>query len=325
MPIVPSSGLYIDALPFINITAADAAADADNNPSGLQLINNKIDEAKQFVAQDIYAYFSDKLKKESVIDNQVVGFYNDNLQQVLGNGNYRGINLRINNVPYTELLISYASLQLTADATVNIIVIDLMTGKQIDSFPIVAKANEIIRIDLNKTYSNLKQTRNLFIGYDTTGINSLKTTIYQQGLVNNSQGCTTCGDNGSSQFISIRSAELSTTGLFIYDNLKQVNDTGGLSITYSLNCNIEPYICSIKNLIAYPLRHRAAIEILREIKYSRRINNVTVVYAGDVEDLKAELEAEYTMSMSRIFQNLTLPDGICFKCDKRISKRVQVP
>lgn len=312
------SELYIDDMPFINIETANAGANTSNE-TGLKLINNKISEAGKYLAQIIQTHFASVIKTESVIDNNVVGYYQDDLVVTAAEAaKYIGIQFRLDTQNSLELFISSLSIQSDTTVTVPILVINLLTGKQIDTFNIDAVADTIVTVDLNKKYGSNSQKLNLFFCYDAS-----LTGYYQSNVYKDGNGCNSCG--GTTGIVSVSGQKLSQASQKINGNLTDMNGTGGLSITYSLNCTIEPYICSIKNVLAFPLRHQAAIMILTELIYSRRVNGVTITYNGDIKELRTELQAEFALSMDRILQNLPPADGICFKCNPKISKRIQVP
>lgn len=317
-PTAPDSGLYLDDLPFIDIETANAGANG-SNVTGLKLIQNKISEAGQFVAQNIFTHFAGVIKTESIIDNANVGFYQDDLVVTASEAaKYIGIQFKLSTQNSFELFISSLSIQSDTTVTVPILVFNLLTGKQIDTFNISAVADTIVTVDLFKKYGSHSQKLNLFFCYDAS-----LTGYYQSNVYVDGNSCGSCG--GSPGLVSVSGQKLSQASQKIDSNLTDMSGTGGLSITYSLNCTIEPYICSIKNVLAWAIRHQAAILILTELLYSKRVNGVTITYNGDIKALREELKLEFAMSMDRILQNLPPADGICFKCNPKISKRIQVP
>ena len=104
----------------------------------------------------------------------------------------------------------------------------------------------------------------------------------------------------------------------IYQNLKGASSTGGLSINYSLSCDIEPYLCSIKNTLAMPLLYKTGALLMEELIYSKRLNSVINVYKTDHKELFDKFEAEYMSSMKAIFNNLPTPRDVCFDCNSSI-------
>lgn len=319
IPAESESGLYLDDLPFINIETANATANA-SNPSGLKLIQNKLDEAAKTIAQEIFVYFSPVIKKKSIIDNAVVGYYQQDMDLTASEAaKYIGVQFRLDTQNSFELFISSISIQSNTTVTIPILVFNLLTGKQIDTFNIDAVADESVSIDVFKKYGSNSQRMNLFFCYDAS-----LTGYYQSNVYADGNSCGSCSGKPSG-IVHVAGQKISQAAQKIDGNLTSMNGTGGLSITYSLNCTVEPYICSIKNILAWPLRHQAAILILTEMIYSKRVNGITITYNGDIKELRNELIQQYSISMSRILENLPPADGICFTCNPKITKRIQVP
>lgn len=314
------SGLYIDEFPFVDLSAANAVSDARIYDTGIKVIKAMMREAAQDVAQDVFTHFSAIIKTESLIEEEVIGQYEPDLEAIVGTGGvYAGIRLELKNTPYTEIVISGASLQLATTETITIKIFNLLTGLEIASFDIDAESDDIIfKSTLLKVLSR-KQRQSLFIGWETTG-----KTFYKTTLKGTTGGCRS-GCIYSNQYITAQGGQIATASAKVDGNFESTSNTGGLALSYSLNCTIEPYLCQMRNILAYPYRHKTAIKMLRKLQYGEKPTIYNFVYDKDIVALRTELENEYALSMGRILENLPMPDGICFKCDKRVRTVTRIP
>lgn len=317
------SGLFIQDLPMITFKNADAAVSTEQ--SGFKFLQDKIKMSGNYLMQDAVNLMAPYFRQSSVLENNVVGFYPENMKLVSGNNSfYQGIEVRIIEYPYIEFFLSQISLFIDKTGSVDIKIFDLKQNKLLDTIPISATAGEIVTIDVNKVYKTNKQVLDIFIGYDSTGINSYQTNLYG---INSVSGCRGCGAGRSygNQFIMFYPRKISTAKSILNMNMESINSTSGLSVTYSLNCNIEPFLCSIKNRMAMPALHRAGMEILRELQVSDRLSTVVVFQKKEIADTMLYFENEYKKGMNNVFANLQLPSDVCFKCNKIFGNGVAIP
>lgn len=314
------SGLYLTAadFSFISMQSANSVTDREFD-TGIKVLKEIMAGAAQDVAQDVFAHFSSTIRTESLIEEEVIGKYEPNLQAITGTaGVYAGIRLELKNTPYAEILISAASLQLATTETITIKIFDLYTGLEVASFDINAESDDIIHVSTFNKFVSRKQRLSLFIGYETTGKTFYKTTLGSTG------GCRS-GCIYSNKYITAQGGQIASAVAKIDGNFESTSNTGGISLSYSLDCTIEPYICTMRNVLAYPYRHKAAIKMLKRLKRGERPTVYNFIYDKDIADLQKELEDEYAFSMGRILDNLPIPDGVCFKCNKRIQSKVRIP
>lgn len=322
-PTTPSSGIYVQDIPFINIKTADAGIN-EEMVSGFELIQEKMAFAKKLIVDDVRNFFAPKIKMDSVIENETIGYFRDNLELIASEpGYYKGINIRVDQYPYLEFYLSSVTLHLDAAVTTNIYIMDLISGTILDTISITTVANVPTEKIINKSYRTGKQRMNLFICYDS-GVAGSYATFITQGT--GSGECASCGTSKySNQYVKAYPKKLSTSASKIFDNLEGVSDTGGMSLAYSLNCVIEPYLCTVANQIALPVLYKGASELMKELKYSRRLNSIVIVHSKDIDALQIEYENEYQTRMQRFLSSARLPNDICFSCVSRISTSVRIP
>lgn len=346
------AGEYVIGKPFPNCTtilSIDSATQItlDNNATetccqvplyiksrGQKLVEDKIDFAKHQVLNDVLMNLQSCIKNNSVIDNDVIGYwddYNSNTIQA-STAKYKGLQVTIDRYPYLEFYVHKINLFFNTAITSNIIVYDLIENRVIDTIPFTSVANQITEVVVNESYNSDKQRVNLFFYYDAGLTGNYKTYINKKKTA-----CKGCGKN--SRYVELYGAEVLKTSSIIQDNIDREGECHGMSMTYSLNCTIEPFLCSIRNLLQFPLLYKSAAEIMKEAYYNPdRVNSYVTTSRGDHKELWQEYEAEYNKLMfggynedgSRklmqgLIDRLVLPRDICFDHRQGIRKITRVP
>jgi hypothetical protein len=317
--VAPISDLYIQDLRGITLKVANAAVN-DETKSGLEMIQKRITYAQNAIVSHVRNQFSSKVRFNSVLQNDVVGHYQENLRSVaLEAGQLKGIRVKTNQYPYLEFYVSRVWVKLAQAITTNVYVYNLLNNELLDTIEVTTVANVPVAVDLNKGYLTDRQRLHLFICIDSSVSNTFETNLTKS----NCHSCT--GGSYSNQYISFYGSTVASADQKIEQNMSSINGTNGLSIEYSLNCSVEPFICSLGKQLAWAMLHKAGSEIMKELITSKRHNSIINIDRDDHEQLRDEYEAEYIASMSGILDNLQLPNDICFRCDSRIKKTVAIP
>lgn len=315
-----TSGLNITDLPNISLNIADKGI-SENFLSGKQLIEKKIQFAKNTVLNRIRAYLLPKVRINSNLENDTIGHYTDNLKiETLEANKYKGIEVTIDSNPNLEFYINSISFQTKTAITTNILIFDLITGNQLDAFPITTTVNNITTIQVNKGYKSNKQRLHIIVVVDSGLSDVYQTSIHRNFL----STCSTCTQFWNNSYIRFNGIEIPQASQKISSNLKGINGTNGLSINYSLNCSLDAYICNIGNLLAWPVLHKAGAEIMRELIYSKRLNTIVTVFNKDNEALREEFEGEFEASIKEVMENIVVPNDICFSCNPRTQWKTDI-
>jgi len=317
------SGLYLQDLPMVTLKNADAIVTTQN--SGFELLQQLLSRSYNYVIQDAVNMMAPFFRQSSVIEQSVVGYYPEQMLISTGANNYMtGIEVRILEYPYLEFFLSQVTIFCDFTGNVDLKIYDLKQNKLLDTITIAALAGQMVTVDINKTYKTNKQVLDLFIGYDSTGINPYKSNLTSNKTLG---GCRSCGSVGSygNRFVMFYPRKIATASNKIVQNLESVNGTSGLSITYNINCNIEPYLCSIKNRLAMPILHRAGMEIMNELKVSDRLSSVVVFQKKEIEATYQYFEGIYKQGMTNVFGNLQLPKDVCFRCNETYGNGIAMP
>lgn len=322
-PVTPSSGLYVQDLPYIDLKVADSLIEQEN--SGVQFIKDKLNYAVNQVKNEINTRLMPFYKQKSVLESNVIGFYQENMDALPGSAVYRGIRVYIDQYPYMEFKLSKVALyssNFTGTKTIH--VWDLRTGQEVDTFDISLTAGQINYVEVNKKYVSEKQRINLFFAYDATGVDTFNTTANRGYL-----GCFSCNPFNTDtigRYFSYNGGQIGLATPKLLNNIDFTGYTSGLSLQYSVECGSEAFLCSIKDTLAFGILHKFGVAMCDEVLYgSRRVNSVTTIDKTKAAALKPEFEDQYQNSLSSILYNLTLPNDICFKCNQAVKSITRIP
>ena len=303
----PDSGLWINDLPGISIAQVDHAINEEHE-SAYDLIETKITEAGNEIIRRIVMDMEPRFKNTSVLQNEVVGQWEDDLPADTLNSNYYyGIEIEVDVPLHLELFLSQLSLHASTSGSITVRLFDLISGTELTTWSITTVADVPTALDIYHSVKESKQPLRLFIGID--GASSMyKTTI--------DTGC--CGNEYSiSQFARSRGAKILKTAAKTSTNVESHNGTAGLSMIFSLNCDYEPFVCALRSKVAAALRFKVGMMILDEMIFSTRFNSTVIVYAEDYRELRDQFSIDYEAEMETVFQYMSqvaLPDHVCFSC-----------
>lgn len=322
------SELYIQDLSFIDLKLADAIV--SDQDSGVQLLRDLYSRAVNYLINDIRVRMNPYFKQGSVLENNTVGYYAYQRNIINGSaGVYKGIQLQVRDLTYLDLFFSSLSIWVDYSGDIDIEVWNLTTGKLLDTIPVttVAGVQQVIPTTYKK-YANNGQNLNLFIGYNSTGINSYQANIYNYLIPFSYGSCVTCLNPVGwfrNRYVWILQQSIPAASDKIQGNLNSSTDTGGLSVTYSLQCSMEKWLCQMRNQYAYALMHRWGVEVLKEASMSNRLNSLVVLNKDAKQALQLDFEEIYQKSMQNSFRNIRLPNDVCFNCNKHVLTGIAMP
>lgn len=317
---MPESGMYVQDLPGITLKIADAAV-SEEEISGKTLIERKIGFAQDYLVNDIRNFLKDRFNITSEIEESTVGYYKeDQSLTLLEAGRLKGFRIQLRERPYLQLNLHRIGIKLNATVSTSIFVYDLHQNRLIDTIAVEAVAGDVVYLNINKKYLTNRQRLSLFICYDSSVAGAYNTSTYD-GIV---RKCRTCARDGS--YYSYISSGYVVSALSKTDANFNASSTGnGLTVDYSVSCSIEPFVCNMSQLLAWPLLFKTGAEVMVELINSRRLNSIINIDRGTNEDMLNYFQSEYEKSMNNLCMNLRLPDDICFQCDKKIKKVSQLP
>lgn len=279
------------------------------------LANKEI--AAAMVISDFFGMVSGGSFSKQVIDSGIAGAYAEQtvLDSVTG---LRGVSIKVyGQSEYWRINIGYVTLFSDYTGDVPVSLYDLTTGAILETktFPLIA--GQITRIDFNYAYdSNLTQA-NLFIGYDTTGINPYLSKVNFNTCCGKKPSC-------SSGVATLQGGEI--TSPFYYNSVTHKDTTAGLTVQYNIECNNEAYLCSIRSVLGLAMLYRTAMSILDYSKDSGgQFSEQKTINAEGNEDRWTRSEYLYNQELKKITNRVQLPTNKCFSCGRRISFKTSLP
>lgn len=306
----PESGLYLTDQPGISLVSLDKVADSQKQTYKAvweAIQTRSINRINSDVISAFAKRYHLKRLTESVKIREVISAANDtpalaeyrgiNIElAIIGDTNYGRSGLQVVHVQYIRFY-SQANIN-----NVTFIVFDIDTLRSLENLTVdlVAGWNTIAT---NKNYL----TYNVFIGYDSTLIDSVELLI-----TDDDSGCCECGDTYGCG-AKIQGA--------IYDANTQALTTGtntfGLAGTYAVQCSYETIICNNKHLFKNAFFNCLAYELMRERVYTERINAFTTVNRDIAKnEMMPEFMNQYQAELQQVIDGIDLnPSDCCLVCD----------
>jgi hypothetical protein len=310
-----SNTLFVNDLPGMSLNVADAGADNETE-NGIDLIKNRIKFASQYIKNDILNYVNDKFN--NLLEQNKVGYFTDEV--VLASNRFYGVRIKVKKGRFFELKINRVAIMLDNDATTDLKIFDLRTGIELFTKSVDVEANKQTEIEIDFNYSTKGQEVVLFVCHTADVAGHFKSNLLSGSDIH---GCTSCIESGYLSYS--RSGYVSYSNSIKDVNFVTGNDTGGLSVDFNMECSIENYVCSIKNQLAWSLLYKTGSMIMQEVINSKQYNTIVVIHREDNEELLSYYEAEYAKAMNQLTAHLRLPNDICFECNPRIRKQIQIP
>jgi hypothetical protein len=312
----PISGLYVQDLSGIDLRVADSVVGSDY-ASGVRLLKDKIDFAKNLMLAEMRADLGSKVKYGTIVENVNIGYFSENKTIPSQVGFLKGIKITVKDYPYFELFIQSISVLATEDKSIEVYVYDLITGQLLDTIEVETIANQEVNVVLGKKYYSQRKSLNLFV------CTSSELSSNQARL--NKTHCLGCSSSVSNAYTSLSFGTIAVGSPVLDKNISSGTSTGGLSVSYSLGCSLEPYLCNMAGVLGFPLLYKTGYVIMDEAVNTSRLNGLVLNKKDDWEALRERYEAMYLKSMMSLMDNLRLPKDICFECNSSIRKVVQIP
>jgi hypothetical protein len=321
------SGRYLSDIE-VTSELADSIANV-NHGSGRQLLEQKLSTA-QYEAGDMFVNAvraGNKSRRvfqtNSYLEQGVAGVYSENLQTVNANSSKkRGVAMYLNNYPYVKVGVTSVSIMALSTGNIDVQVYDAIQNKLLDTITIEAIAGEISTTVVNKTYKSNGQRLELAFLFD--GANA----TYKTDLAANKRGCRSCsGFKHNTKYCTLQGVEVSDTASVTRNNLKgSPSVTSGLSVTYNLECDIEPFICSIKNGLVLPILYKTASLVMNAAAISQRNNSKARLEPAEYyQERESWYEMKYRESLDTLINGIQLPNDVCFSCEPRVSRVTGLP
>lgn len=205
-----------------------------------------------------------------------------------------GISITLKPSKYLVLHIDTITIYSPIVQTVNLYLEDKFNTLWNQSVDLVVGANIV---DVNQSFPSTNVERNFFIGYnqvlDAYGVSS--------GYSSSNCGCLDCC------------------------SCRCNGDTGGLILTYRMECSLEQMICKNAHLFDYAIINAFGVEYIHWNHGSFRMNVSKSKSKDHMAILLKNYEDNYQRALKSAIKRLSLCDDCCFKCTPIINSRYVCP
>lgn len=316
----PTSGKYLKD-GGISLHELNAIAGVDYT-DGIAFGEAKISHAISLIENDIYTHFASKYKAKSLIDNGRIGNIVDNMVEVTGSNQLRGVQMKITQKSdFIKLYIKDVEIFCNYTGNIPIYIYDVKQNKLLDTFTLASTADTVCSVSVNKHYYSGQRDLSIAVLYNANNITSYKTTI-------GTTGCAKCEINNFTfcdKFLSARGVYKSGTTV-TQGGLAGLGHTGGISVNYNIECDQENWICLHKKTLALPIIYKASSEIMTYAMYQSERTNFETMDKDMIKERRDFYELQYREQMDSILKNIDVPsDTNCFICKQSTVTRQLMP
>lgn len=313
-PETPNSGYYLDTI-GVNLKEVGRMV-GEEYANAEALIQDIKKLASHQVAGKIGAYFKGQFLHKSILSGERIGYEQTVKEAVAADATkWGGVMAEFRNLDsFLQVHISEISIYSDTTGNTSLRVYDVNQGKLLDTITMATTAGEISRTYVNKTYSSDRRDLNLAFVY-------LKSNGSYKTLLTGNGHCAQCTDtNGRrtlNNYVLGRAVSLDNGDTFVFENFDSAEDTAGISLVYSINCNHYNWLCSVQNVLGLPMLYRTAAELMHYGLQQVDRFNTTTGMNPDVLKTKADrFEALFEESMNDLLPSMILPsDSRCFLCN----------
>lgn len=307
----PVSGRYINDLPGVDLKMISSLSNEEQQDyQGVwdEIYRRSVNELESEVAVRMQKYF----KKTLLIENHQAGYYISPATTEAASAEYKGFALTLYGSNYTKIYINEIGLLLSGPGSVTVKVFDYRTGATLDTLTFTGVTG-FNTFQVNKSYDAFGQKAQLFIAYDATAISSEETNI-------------THPEDVSGSIVLIRGARVSTASAVIETNITFEGNSYGLTINFNVQCSMERFICSIRDLLVPALNYKLAEQLFLERSMTQRLNKYTMFNGERAGELRADYIAKYIQTLDSVLNEVEpASDGLCIECDKQRTYAYSLP
>lgn len=308
---------YIDELAgFENELLRDLTT--GSRPDEFSVLENAKLRASRRLENDIYFNLDGRTSINSIVDNQRAGYYGE-VRNGLNSSNYlkKGIGIFYNGNAGFKIRINNISIGARITAPITVEVLDGHNPAIVlNTFTINAVADTIVNLPVNYVFTSTNARWGVVFAISTI-FATLETKIAK------SLKCSTCPD---AEPICLDGYTMASGVVFKSGGkLQNRVDTGGLSVDYSIECDLSQYICRSAGRFTEAMLYATGVELMTEALHSRSLNTTTLLNRERLEENRSELANLYSVALKSIVNNWQMPNDACFCKQPLVSIKTIVP
>lgn len=317
----PKSGLYLSQ--YVSTSEVEQYLTAQY-PTANALIADKMAMAEALVKNSVVAHFNTAIRNNTVVASQRVGLTQRNrtiIPEIAGY--WKGVEVELcADHGWYDFFLKDIDLFVDYTGAVEVHVFDLYTGADLATIEVDAVAGEVFTVDVSQLFASNDRRLHLFIGYESDGIDSYNTTFL-------ASGCGTCTYDGyrANKYMTFHAVKIDQALPMKNSSLRSITDTGGLSLTYSLQCNTTDWLCKFSNLLAPAFIYKVA-ELIMDFaitnSYQRR--NSANINIEALRDREAKYRENFDAQMKAVIGGVSVPNiPECFECRDAVRHVTRIP
>jgi len=308
----PTVALYIDSL----VSSKEMRKFVDQpHDTASDLFAERLSMAIDEIKSDVYTHFSGNYITRSIIDSKRIGLFDQHraVSSPITN-TYKGVEVRMNqSASSMKFVLSGLTFYSDHTGNVDVKVFNTISGELLDTITVAAVADEMVEVVVSKEYSSNLEPLYLGFVYDSTSVDSFKSTV---GL----SGCSSCGNtayHSVNAWLQTRAINNSTGSDVIQDNITGTSDTGGLSIVYSVECDHKSWMCNQKSILSRPILYKTAELLMEYALFGTDRFNDHNTKKEDYTARQLMYKEKYDELMKSVLKNMQMPSNDpCLKCER---------
>lgn len=299
----PTSDVYVNDLNGISTNQFETTREIDENDGTLAAWRTLEGRAIRSLETDIKFNLKKYFKNHQTISTGITGFIDDNELADHGSGKYAGWLFDVSSYAQSlKIEINDIRVTLASDQDFNVKIFDANTGEELFTKAVTGSEGLNV-VKILKSYAIYNHNK-IFVAYD----NVIPIRIFNDPSVPG----------------VISQGSITTTSTVLAANIAA--SEVGMAVGYNVKCSIEEFVCSRLELFLEPYLRKLGIEFLKASRDSDDFNRYNLLNTEQSNELIAEFTQEYKDLLDSTFQDLkVIDDGICFICNKAISKMVLIP
>lgn len=308
---------YLNSLTGITVKTASKAAN-EEQITGLNLLNQKITMAIDELVADVLMSIGVTVTGKALVKNSQSGFINQGAAALGSEVGARGIIFRLTSQDYVDLQIN--GINYTSSAAVSGMkfkIVDLAQGVLVKEITVdVVKGVNFIPVNI--TIPKYGSELHLGVVYD-----SANSVTFQTKFSN--IDCCPLAEYFCANGLYAESARWASYANTTYSNRIASLGSHGMTISYSVMCSAESFICRNAQMFGYALLYKAGTLVMQEILHSNRLNGITIMSKEGAAQLMEQYNDKYNALLTAAMSGVSTNHSLCFSCRTPISIRTTLP
>lgn len=273
-------------LPFVSIKTGSKIID-EYDCTVDAMISGLVDQSVKFVKNDFRTRSKKLFDTGKVIKREDVTRFNQCATLLSAGTTFRGFLIRNTSLSRSNILVERISTYLTGDVTLK--VYNAIDGTELSSQTLTA-SNKITNYEINGSYD----AEQILIGF-----------VQDVGVYPPSNEVDFCLCN---KYNTLNPIEIDGTD---YRECNTSSADALFGISYSIQCNVDSYMCEIRERFAFPILWRFGMLLHQKAQTSERLNETLAKFTK--EDVYDYYEFEYNNSLNALIEGYNPPCDDCFQ------------